>query len=183
MDVYDSIAFVPQAGGRQHIVHCLDGRAEGLKTRELTAFVRELTLAIETSSIDYVVGFPEGGTLPAFVFADLVDRPLVLSTRLRLAIEPAISFEEPHSRLGTTHWVHGLRKGDRVVIVEDEVTTGRTLTNAVRALRSAGVHVRDVGVLIAIDTPEMWQRMADTDIRLHARIKVPPGHRGAPAGP
>lgn len=182
-EVLDSIAFVPQRDGRQHLVHGLDGRLRGMRPRELSAFVRDLAAVIDTSRVDYVLGFPEGGTLPAFAFADLVDRPLVVSTRLRLQIDPAISFEEPHSRLGPTHWLFGLRAGDRVVIIEDEVTTGRTVVNAVRALRDAGVLVRDVGTLIAVDTPEMWRRMADADVTLHARLNVPPPSRSPAAEP
>lgn len=182
-DLIDSVAFVPQLDGRRHLVHRLDGRLQGMRPRELTELVRDLAAAIDTSRVDYVVGFPEGGTLPASAFAALVDRPLMVSTRLRLQIVPAISFEEPHSRIGSTHWLYGLRSGSSVVIVEDEVTTGRTVVNAVRALRAAGVRVRDVATLIAVDTPEMWGRMADADIALHARVKVSPSLRSAAAEP
>ena len=37
--------------------------------------------------------------------------------------------------------------------------------------------------LIAVDTPEMWRRMADAEIALRARIKVPPSARSGAAEP
>ena len=154
--------------------------------KELLSVARELAMGIDMDGVDYVLGFPEGGVLPAFAFAQIVDRPLLLSTRLHLMLSPVISFEEPHTRLGTTHYLHGLRSAHRVVIVEDEVTTGRTIINAVRALRAAGVHVRDVGVLLAMDTPALWRAMADAEISLHAVIRVPPTYierAGVPGAP
>ena len=182
MDALGSVEFVPKVNGRPHLVHCLDGRWEGLRPRDLTAFVRELAETIDTAGVTYVVGFPEGGVPPAFAFAQVVDLPLILSTRLRLQRDPVISFEEPHSPQGTTHYLYGLRPGDCVVVIEDEVTTGRTVINAVRALRASGIHISQVGVLMAVDNEPMWRRMADEGIALHVRVRVPPGYRGAPAG-
>jgi adenine phosphoribosyltransferase len=137
---------------------------------------------MDRASFNYVVGFPEGGVVPAFAFAQAIDRPVILSSRLQLEREPVISFEEPHSPLGTTHYLYGLRPGDSVVIIEDEVTTGRTVINAVRALRASGIRVGQVGVLMAVDDEPMWRRMADEDIALFVGVRVPPGYRGAPTG-
>jgi len=174
--VLNSVAFVPQMNGRRHILHRLDGRSVAMNPKELLSLVRGLATGIDLDGVDYIVGFPEGGVLPAFAFAQIVDRPLLLSTRLHLMLSPVISFEEPHTRLGTTHYLYGLREAHRVVIIEDEITTGRTVINAVRALRAAGVHVSDVGVLLAMDTPALWQGMADAGISLHVVARVPPTH-------
>jgi adenine/guanine phosphoribosyltransferase-like PRPP-binding protein len=56
--------------------------------KALLAVVRELAATIDMTGIDYVVGFPEGGAHPAFAFALIVDRPLILSTRLRMELAP-----------------------------------------------------------------------------------------------
>jgi len=182
MDVLGSARFIPKVSGRPHLVHPLDGRWGGLHPRDLTGFVGELASAIDTASVDFVLGFPEGGLVPAFAFAQAIDRPLILSTRLRLQGEPVITFEEPHSPQGTSHYLHGVRAGSTVIIIEDEITTGRTTVNAVRALRAAGVRVDHVGVLLAVDTEALWQRMADEGIAMHVQVRVPPGHGGPSAG-
>jgi len=176
VDVLNSVSFALQVNGRKHIVHRLDGRTVAMDPKELLSLARELAMDIDMDGVDYIVAFPEGGVLPAFAFAQIVDRPLLLPTRLHLMLSPVISFEEPHTRLGTTHYLHGLRAAHRVVIIDDEVTTGQTIINAVRALRAAGVHVNDVGVLLAMDTPALWQAMADAGISLHVVIRVPPTH-------
>jgi adenine/guanine phosphoribosyltransferase-like PRPP-binding protein len=176
--VGEDAVFVPKVKGRPHLVHRLDARWQGLRTEDLIASIRELATAIDVAGVDYVVGFPEGGLVPAFAFAQVVDRPLILSTRLRLEREPVISFEESHSPQGTTHYLYGLRGGDSVVLVEDEITTGWTVINAVRALRAAGIRASRAAALLAVDTEPLWQRMADEGITLHVRTRVPPDPRG-----
>lgn len=126
-----------------------------------------------TRTIDYVLGFPVGGAIPAFAFAQITGRPLILSMLVRPERPGLITFEEPHSSGATTHYVQGLAPGDVIVIVEDEVTTGRTAINAVRALRRAGVRITDVAAVLAVDDPAVWQRMADETITLHVGIRLP----------
>src|SRR5206468_11956165 len=119
VDVLRSVSLVsPINQTRAQIGHRLDGRYGPMDPRELAPFVRDLAAAIDVADVDYVLGFPEGGVIPAFAFAQAVGRPLIISTRLQMALPGAVSFEEPHSGLGTTRHIHGLREGHRVVIVE-----------------------------------------------------------------
>jgi orotate phosphoribosyltransferase len=109
----------------------------------------------------------------------------MLSTRLTYTLPggPAIAFVEPHSSIGKTHYLHGLSRGDRVVIVEDEVTTGRTLLSAARALREAGVAISQAGALLAVDDPRMWQAMEDEKVSLHVVYRLPCGFGARPDSP
>src|SRR5262249_23975109 len=141
-----------------------------MRPAELLPLIQELAAAIDTSDVDCVLGFPEGGVLPAFAFAQLVGRPLILSTRLRLALPDGIAFR---SCQGTDHFVHGLAAGRRAVIVEDEVTTGQTIASAVRALRSAGGRGDGGGTLLAVADPGMWRLREEERVRLHARVRLP----------
>ena len=182
MDVQNSVSLVATINQtRAQIGHRLDGRYGAMDPRELAPLIEVLAAAIDTSDVDVVLGFPEGGVIPAFAFAQRVARPLVISTRLALALPGAVAFEEPHSGLGTTHFVHGLRTGQRAVIVEDEVTTGQTIVNAVRALRRSGVQVDCVGALLAVDDASMWRRVEEEKIALHAAVRLP-GEYAAPLG-
>ena len=173
MDFLREVSFIPAAQSRRILHHPLDGRYGALDPKRLVGVMDGLAAAIDTRAVDYVLGFPVGGAIPAFAFAQLVDRPLILSMLIRPERPGLIEFEEPHSSVATTHYLQGLRPGDVVVIVEDEVTTGRTAINAVRALRRAGVRITDVGTVLAVDDPAMWQRMAEEEIALHVGIRLP----------
>jgi orotate phosphoribosyltransferase len=174
VDVLKSVSLVSSANqARAQLAHRFDGRYQPMSPKELAAILRELAAAIDVSDVNYILGFPEGGVIPAFAFAQIVDRPLILSTRLALDLPPTISFEEPHSGLGTTHYIRGLHEGDHVVVIEDEVTTGRTVINAVRALRRSGVRIDTVGALLAVDDSGMWQSMSDEQVSLRVRFRLP----------
>jgi len=51
-----------------------------------------------------------------------------------------------------TYWIYGLSKGDRVLIVDDAVSTGGTLVPLVSELREQGVTIEDV--FCVIEKPE-----------------------------
>jgi len=178
VNLLESVSIVsPPNELRGQLTHALDGRYQPLRPSELVAVVRELAAGLNMRGIDYVLGFPEEGVVPAFAFAHLVGRPLVLSTRFVLEGSGTISFDEPHSGLGRTHYIQGLRADDRVVIIEDEVTTGRTLVNAVRALRQAGVRIDAAGALLAVDDAAMWRAMDDEHISLLVTSRLPGVYR------
>ncbi len=173
-DLVHTVSLVSAANqARPQLAHRLDGRYEPMSPTEMMDLVRGLVASIDVGATDAVLGLPEGGVAPAFAFAHLTDRPLILSTRLALALPGGVSFEEPHSGLGTTHQIYGLREGDRVVLIEDEVTTGRTVINVVRALRKAGIRIDEVGSLLVVDDPDMWRAMRAEGIRLSAVVRLP----------
>ena len=94
MNLLESVSIVSPANeSRGQIAHALDGRYQPLKPAELVSAVRELATGLDVNAIDYVLGFPEGGVVPAFAFAHLVGRPLILSTRFVLEGPGVISFE------------------------------------------------------------------------------------------
>jgi adenine phosphoribosyltransferase len=185
MDFLSSVSVAIKSNGTPTITHRLDGRSGAMDPGELAAAVRKLADLMDIEAVDYVLGFPEGGSVPAFAFAQVIGRPLVLSTRLDFTLPgiPEIVFRVPHSPIGKSHHIHGLEPGDRVVIVEDEVTSGGTLVSAVRALRAAGMRISQVGALMAVDDPRMWRAMENEKVSLRVLWRLPRGLRTRPDGP
>ena len=178
MNLLESVSIISPANEpRGQIAHALDGRYQPFRPADLVSAIRELAAGLDVNAIDCVLGFPEGGVIPAFAFAHLIDRPPDPVDALRAGRARVISFEEPHSGLGKTHDIQGLREGDRAVIIEDEVTTGRTLINAVRALRRAGVRIDAAGALLAVDDPAMWQSLKDEVVSLVVTSRLPGVYR------
>jgi adenine/guanine phosphoribosyltransferase-like PRPP-binding protein len=69
-----------------------------------------------------------------------VDLPMIVAYKCRLGLPGEIVWEEPHC-VNSTFYLYGLRGGMRVVLVDDEVDSGATICNAVRALRASGIEV------------------------------------------
>jgi adenine phosphoribosyltransferase len=175
------VTLVPGAdGSKRHLMHPFNGRFCPLDHAGLEQLVQALVLRVDVSAIDYVLGFPEGGSIPAYAFARAVGRPVILASRLPLGRPDIITFEQPGARLGTTQHLYGLKAGNRVIIVEDELTNGHTVVNATRALRGAGVEIDQVAALFAIDHSTLWRRINEEGLTLHAGVTLPRGYAPRP---
>ena len=157
-------------------MHPFNGRFRPIDHSALDDLIEGMAARIDVSAVDYVLGFPEGGSIPAYAFGRAVGLPVILASRLPLDLPDRVSFEQPQANLGTTHYVYGLKRGDRAMIVEDELTNGHTAVNAVRALRRAGIEIAQVAALFAVDHPALWRRLAAADIALSVGVVLPPSY-------
>ena len=73
---------------------------------------------------------------------------------------------------GTGKVIEGpFRSGDRVVVIEDVITTGGSAQRAIRAVRDAGGEV--LGVLAVVDREEDGRRaIEDAGVRVHALAQL-----------
>lgn len=153
-------------------MHPYNGRFHPIDYAALDLLVQSLVPRVDVDRVDYVLGFPEGGSIPAYVFGRAVGRPVILTSRLPLDLPDRIVFEQPGANLGTTQYVYGLRPGDRAMVFEDELTNGHTAVNAVRALRGAGVEIDQVASLFAIDHAALLRRLRAKGITLHVGLML-----------
>ena len=118
--------------------------------------------------------------LIAHAFADRVDEeklagvalgavPLVAVTSIETD-RPYVIARKRQKEYGTANLIEGdLEEGERVVVLEDVATTGRSAADAVEALREAGAVVERV--LVVVDRGEgARELLADHDIELEALL-------------
>jgi len=184
------LGVVPVVGrARGQFTHPLDGRYGALDPRELRAVVAWLAAQLAVDDFDCALGIPEGGLVPAYAFAAATGLRVALGTVWQPDLPGVISFAEKHDPPPLTFkHVYGLAPGDRVVVVEDEVTSGHTIVNCVRALRAAGIRCDTVVSVYAADDPAMRARLAAEGIRLIAAGTFAPNlgmhlYAAAAAGP
>lgn len=95
-----------------------------------------------TGPATVVVGYAETATALGHCVAAALDVPSLHSTRRAVeGVTPAAGFAEEHSH-ATEHLLlpqdpHFLDDADTVVLVDDEISTGRTALNTIRALHQA----------------------------------------------
>jgi orotate phosphoribosyltransferase len=114
---------------------------------------------LDISSFDRVAGIPIAGTPFAALLAFRLKKPFIY-TRQNLRLR------------GRERRVEGvLISGDRVLLVDDLVTTGQSLARAASAIRTEGGVVSDAFVLL--DREEGGkERLAKTGINLHCVLKM-----------
>ncbi len=117
------------------------------------------TSARKIEGVDKVGGIPTGGLVWASVLAYNLTRPLVYSRK-----------EIKHH--GREKMVEGvLTPGEKVLVIDDVVTSGKSILNATESLRAEGGVVENV--LVLLDREEGGEeRLRKQGLKLHSVAKI-----------
>ncbi|WP_434742454.1 phosphoribosyltransferase [Micromonospora sp. SH-82] len=133
------------------VVHGLDGIRADVAADQVLATGRSLWRQWrehpEYRPHDLLLGLDAGGIVPTIALAWASDSQYRLAWKVNLDLPEKLVFHEPHARRLEV-FAYGDFRGQRVLIVDDEITTGLTLTNLVSALRDAGADVTGVLCLV-----------------------------------
>ena len=135
---------------KYHVISPYTGRVLPVNPSELQQRARELADKLDIRGVDYIVGFPQQGLVPAYAVAVETNVPFIAAQKARLRDQKTeIVFLEPHQEKENQNlYIYGIMPGSTVVIVDDEVDTGRTTRDAIRALAERSIKVKDVGAFI-----------------------------------
>jgi len=134
------------------VVHELDGIEAEVHPAELLAVGHHLWSAWrrhpQFAEHDLILGLDAGGILPTVAVALASSTPYKLAWKLDLGLPEKRVFYEQHARR-TEVYTYGAVCGRRVLIVDDEVTSGLTVVSLIRLLAAAGAVV--VGVVCLVE--------------------------------
>jgi orotate phosphoribosyltransferase len=117
------------------------------------AFVNVFRDVIGTENFDLVAGVASGGVPWAAWVADRLERPLVY-------VRPAAK------ERGMKKQVEGvMESGQRLVVVEDLITTGLSSANVVQSIRESGGRVEDCISIFSFDAPASAKRFGAIGLR------------------
>ncbi|WP_326684380.1 phosphoribosyltransferase [Streptomyces microflavus] len=128
---------------RERVIHSLDGLEHPVHPDTLANTGADLWRLLQEQvpegfgSVDFLLGLDAGGILPTVSLAGAAQLPYKIAWKLHLPLDGAVRFSEPHA-MRTEVFAYGITPGQRIVIVDDEITTGRTLADLTRRLREAG---------------------------------------------
>ncbi|MCB5910154.1 phosphoribosyltransferase family protein [Streptomyces pinistramenti] len=128
---------------RERVIHSLDGLEAPVHPDTLATTGAHLWRLLQDQvpdglgSVDFLLGLDAGGILPTVSLAGAAHLPYKIAWKLHLPLDGAVRFSEPHA-MRTDVFAYGIATGQRIVIVDDETTTGRTLADLTRRLREAG---------------------------------------------
>ncbi|MFD4373715.1 phosphoribosyltransferase domain-containing protein [Streptomyces sp. NPDC058486] len=128
---------------RERVIHSLDGLEDPVHPDTLAHTGADLWHLLQKQvpdgldSVDFLLGLDAGGILPTVSLAGAAHLPYKIAWKLHLPLDGAVRFSEPHA-MRTDVFAYGIAPGQRIVIVDDEITTGRTLADLTRRLHEAG---------------------------------------------
>lgn len=142
---------VPAEARSVRIVHELDGILDQVEPARLVETGQTLWKAWSQHpdfvTPDVLLGLDAGGILPTVGVAIASGIPYRLAWKLDLDLPHKHCFAEPHARR-TDVYTYGDLSGAKVLIVDDEVTTGSTLANLITVLHDARADVTGIACLI-----------------------------------
>jgi adenine phosphoribosyltransferase len=105
---------------------------------------------------DYIIKITDMKRVDAIVTIEAMGIPVATTISLKTGVPLTIVRKRPYFLEGEVElsqstgyskgvlYINGLKKGDRVIIVDDVISTGGTLFALVKALKTMGVEVLDV---------------------------------------
>ncbi len=116
---------------------------------------------------DYIVG-AEAMAIPLMVPLSLMTGiPYNVVRKRRYGLPGEVSVRQITGYSEKDLYINGLKDGDRVVIVDDVISTGGTLKAMMKAFRSMGVTVVDIVIVV-----EKTDQLESLETELGARIKT-----------
>lgn len=126
---------------RERVIHSLDGLEEPVRAADLHSVGARLWEEARhrldpLGPVDFLLGLDAGGILPTIALSAASGLPYKIAWKLHLPLPGAVRFREPHA-MRTDVFAYGIAPGQRMILVDDEITTGRTLTDLTERLREA----------------------------------------------
>jgi adenine phosphoribosyltransferase len=138
------------------------------------ALLREVTTALAhrvPADVDVILT-PEAMGIPvASGVALQTGKPLTVARKRAYGLDGEVVVEQRTGYGASRLHVHGIRAGDRVVIVDDVVSTGGTLRALVQACRQAKAHVRQILVVVNKDV-DLSKMAAELGAPMDALVRL-----------
>jgi adenine phosphoribosyltransferase len=100
-----------------------------------------------------------------------VKKPYVFIRKRQYGLPGEVSLKQTTGYSRTDMFINNIHRGDRVVFVDDVISTGGTLAAVVRALRSLGAELVDVLVVFE-KTREKAKMERELGVRIKTLLKV-----------
>lgn len=139
---------------KERVINPIDGIDDIVKYEDIEeislVFEREIiNNNIDLSTVDFLIGLDSGGFLPTFGLSALTKIPFKLAWKINLDIEQKFIINEPYA-VGKDIYIYNLPTSRNVIIVDDEITTGKSILNLFNVLQSQNINVLAVLVITEI---------------------------------
>ena len=129
---------------------------------------------VDWSNIDLIVSVEAMGLPLLAAVGDATGKPTVVIRKRQYGMEGEVRVDVSTGYSQSTTYINDIKQGERILIVDDVISTGGTLEPILATLEEMGVILQDI--VIAIEKGEGRERLAkerpDWPIRTLARIDI-----------
>ncbi len=164
-------SLVVRFGDYEYFVHPItDGIPLG-RPEVLDEVLAELAQIGDWSRCDKIVTAESMGFPLAAGLSLRVHKPYVFIRKRKYGLPGEVSLKQTTGYAKTDMFINNIHRGDRVVFVDDVISTGGTLVSIVKALRAIGAEVTDV-LIVFEKTREKARLEKDLDVTIKTLLKV-----------
>ncbi len=158
-------------GEYEYFVHPItDGIPLG-RPEVLDEVLSELARIGDWSRCDKIVTAESMGFPLAAGLSMRVRKPYVFVRKRQYGLPGEVSLKQTTGYSKTDMFINNIRGGDRIVFVDDVISTGGTLVAIVKALRTIGAEIADV-LIVFEKTRDKARFEKDLGVRIKTLLKV-----------
>lgn len=162
--------------GYAYFVHPLTDGIPSIEAALLDEVVEEILELVDMRAIERIVTVEAMGIPVATALSLASDVPLTIVRKRRYGLPGEVEVGQRTGYAKGALFVNGIEKGEKVLIIDDVISTGGTLAPLLAALRDIRADVRDVIVIIEKgDGRARVEKDAGISIKTLARIDVREG--------
>jgi adenine phosphoribosyltransferase len=151
---------VVKKGDYYYVVHPITDGVPYIEKELLDEITDEMKKEIEKlGDIDRIVTIEAMGIPLASVLSMKTGIPFTIIRKRQYGLPGEISVEQVTGYSKSKLYINGLKKGDKIVIVDDVLSTGGTLRAVLNALKKMGVKIE--GVIIVVDKGEVAEKIQE----------------------
>lgn len=160
-------AAVVDFSGYSYFVHPLTDGIPSIEAALLDEVVEEILELVDMRTITRIVTVEAMGIPVATALSLASDVPITVIRKRKYGLPGEVEIGQRTGYSKGSLFVNGIEKGEKVLVLDDVISTGGTLAPVLAALREMRVDVRDVVVLI-----EKGDGRARVEKETGARVKT-----------
>lgn len=163
---------IVKKGDYYYVVHPITDGVPNIKPELLREIIGELQkLIADCGKIDKIVTVEAMGIPLATPLSLDLNIPFTIIRKKSYGLQGEVSVEQVTGYAKSKLYINGLNKGDKIVIVDDVLSTGGTLRAVIKALQTLGVIIK--GVFIVIDKGNVAEKIKnESNVNIHTLVNI-----------
>ena len=151
---------VVKKGDYFYVVHPITDGVPEIKPELLNEVVEEMKKRIEKCEIfDKIVTIEAMGIPIASTLSLKMEIPFVIIRKRSYGLSKEVGVEQKTGYSKSKLYINGLEKGDRIIIVDDVLSTGGTLSAIISTLKKLGITINCI--FIAVDKGNVAKKIIE----------------------
>jgi adenine phosphoribosyltransferase len=151
---------IVKKGNYSYVVHPITDGVPEINPELLNEVVEEMHKRIEKcGSFDKIVTIEAMGIPLASSLSLKMKIPFVIIRKRSYGLSEEVNVEQKTGYSKSNLYINGLKKDDRIIIVDDVLSTGGTLSSLISTLIKMGVTIK--GIFIAVDKGDAAKKIKE----------------------